>query len=129
MAIQFMKNEELGRPDLEKYRSQVKIPVIVVLDNVRSGLNTGSVFRSSDSFLIEQIYLCGITAQPPEREVLKSALGATESVSWKYFKQTIDAINELKSNGYKVYAIEQSSSAVSLEKFEVSISSRYALVF
>lgn len=105
------------------------MPVIVVLDNVRSGLNTGSVFRSADSFSVEQIYLCGITAQPPEREILKSALGATESVSWKYFEHTSNAIQELQSNGYMVYAIEQSNSAVSLEKFEVSFSSRYALVF
>ena len=82
MSINFLKNQQLGRPDLEAYRKGKKMSVTVVLDNVRSGLNTGSVFRTSDSFLVEQIICCGITARPPDREVLKTALGATESVVW-----------------------------------------------
>ena len=95
-----LKNEELGRPDLETYQDIPKKPIIVVLDNIRSLNNVGSVFRSSDAFTVEAIYLCGITAQPPHREINKTALGATESVAWKYFKNTEDALTDLKNQNF-----------------------------
>ena len=129
MSIQFLKNDQLGRPDLETYRRGEKMPVTVILDNVRSGLNTGSVFRTADSFMVEQIICCGITAQPPDRDVLKSALGATESVKWSYQVKTIDAIANLKKEGYKIFAIEQGDTSVSLEDICPEPGIRYALVF
>ena len=99
--------KELNRVDVATFKAQEKTPVIVVLDNVRSALNVGSAFRTSDAFALEAIYLCGITAHPPHREILKTAIGATESVDWKYFEHTIDAVADLKKNNYQVYAIEQ----------------------
>jgi 23S rRNA (guanosine2251-2'-O)-methyltransferase len=127
--MKFLKNEELGRPDLNDYINQQKIPVTIVLDNVRSGLNVGSVFRSADSFNAEQIFLCGITSRPPERDILKSALGATESVSWKHFENTSKALEALKSEGYIVYAVEQCDPCISLESLFVSPGKKFALVF
>jgi len=127
--MKFLKNEELGRPDLQDYRQQDKLKVTIVLDNVRSGLNVGSVFRSADSFNAEQIFLCGITAKPPERDILKSALGATESVRWKHFETTAEALESLKSDGYTIYAVEQSDPCISLESVEAVSGSKYALVF
>src|SRR5688500_9587630 len=115
--MKFLKNEELGRPGLQQFRSQQKIPVTVVLDNVRSGLNVGSVFRSADSFNAEQILLCGITSRPPERDILKSALGATESVSWEYFEETSFALDTLKKQGYLIYAVEQADPSIRLDLF------------
>jgi len=126
---EFIKNEQLGRPNLHEYKNSGKLPVIVILDNVRSGLNVGSVFRSSDAFLIEKIILCGITAKPPEKEILKSALGATESVAWEYYEQTIDAVSALKEINFKIFAIEQSDSGMSLDKINVSATKKYALIF
>jgi 23S rRNA (guanosine2251-2'-O)-methyltransferase len=115
--VQKLKNEELGRPDLIAYQQIKKLPIIIVLDNVRSALNVGSVFRSSDAFRVEKIILCGITAQPPHKEVLKTAIGATESVSWEYFEDTRDAVRKLKSENTKVYAIEQASNSIDLRAF------------
>ncbi|MFN8153791.1 MAG: RNA methyltransferase [Bacteroidia bacterium] len=116
--MQKLKNEELGRPDLSAYQQIKKLPVILVLDNVRSALNVGSVFRSSDAFRIQAIYLCGITACPPQKEVLKTALGATESVPWKHFGQTLEAVRSLQQEGFKVYAMEQVRGSISLAGFE-----------
>ena len=127
--MKFLKNEELGRPELNDYRVQQKIPVTIVLDNVRSGLNVGSVFRSADSFNAEQIVLCGITSRPPERDILKSALGATESVSWTYFETTRQALEALKSDGYTIYAVEQCDPCISLESFVAKPHTKFALVF
>ena len=129
MHMKFLKNEELGRPDLMGYHNQVKMPVTIVLDNVRSGLNVGSVFRSADSFNAEQIFLCGITSRPPERDILKSALGATESVSWKHFETTHQALELLKSNGYTILAVEQCDPCITLETFVATHETKYALVF
>ncbi|MBK8873946.1 MAG: TrmH family RNA methyltransferase [Bacteroidetes bacterium] len=127
--MKFISNDLLGRPDLEGYRSLQKIPVAVVLDDVRSGLNVGSVFRSSDSFLIEKIILCGITAKPPERDILKSALGATESVVWEYFESVTDAIHQMKEEGRAVYAVEQSSNSIPLQGINNLSNESYALIF
>ena len=125
--MQKLKNEELGRPDLIAYQQIKKLPIIIVLDNVRSALNVGSVFRTSDAFRAEKIILCGITAQPPHKEVLKTAIGATESVQWEYFEDTKEAVKHLKSEKVKVYAIEQASNSIDLREFIPS--DRTAVIF
>ena len=102
-----LANKELKRKTLEQFRKTEKAPFIIVLDNVRSQSNVGSIFRTADAFLTEAIYLCGITSQPPHREIQKTALGATESVTWKYFPETSGALKELKEKGYRLIAIEQ----------------------
>ena len=127
--MKFLKNDELGRPGLNEYREKQKMPVTLVLDNVRSGLNVGSVFRTADSFSAEQIYLCGITSKPPGRDILKSALGATESVSWKYYETTLQAVETLKDDGYLIYAVEQCIPCISLESYVYKQGSRIALIF
>lgn len=128
--MRFKRNVELDRPDLSQYQVVAKMPVKVVLDNVRSGSNVGSVFRTADAFAIEELILCGITAMPPEREILKTALGATESVKWTHFGTTIDAISLLKQNDYKVFAIEQADPSISLETFQFAPDvDRLAFVF
>lgn len=120
--------KELGRITPEMYRSAGKLPVVIVLDNIRSMMNTGSVFRTADAFLVEGICLCGFTATPPHREIHKTALGATESVDWTYYSQTTDAINELKSKGYVIVALEQTTASVDLRNFCPEKGRRYALV-
>ena len=127
--MKFLKNVELGRPDVDAYKSIAKMPVTIVLDNVRSGLNVGSVFRSADSFSAERIFLCGITSRPPERDILKSALGATESVEWKYFENTSSALDELKTEGYTILAVEQGIPNVQLQSLEATTATKFALVF
>ena len=122
-------NSELERKSIEQFRVSQKLPIIIVLDNIRSQSNIGSVFRTSDAFLIEAIYLCGITAQPPHREIQKTALGATESVSWKYFSSTNDAVDELRSKGYILIAIEQAEGAVELQDILIEKDKKYALIF
>lgn len=123
-----LKNEELNRIDTDAFKAIDKTPIIIVLDNIRSLNNIGSVFRTADAFLIEAVYLCGITAQPPHRDIQKTALGATESVSWKYFKTTTDAIKELKKNNYKIASIEQAEEATMLNEFN-PIKEKIAVVF
>jgi 23S rRNA (guanosine2251-2'-O)-methyltransferase len=122
-------NRELDRKTLEQFRKTEKAPFIVVLDNVRSQSNVGSIFRTADAFLTEAIYLCGITSTPPHREIQKTALGATESVSWKYFPETSAALNELKEKGYKIIAVEQAEGSVALQNLTIENDRRYALVF
>ncbi|MBE0649292.1 MAG: RNA methyltransferase [Bacteroidales bacterium] len=122
-------NEELNRLDVDGYKSAQKAPVIVVLDNIRSLNNIGSAFRTSDAFRVEAIYLCGITAVPPHRDIQKTALGATESVDWKYFKTTEEAVRELKSNSYYVVAIEQANESVDLENFKINTGKKYGFIF
>ena len=124
-----IKNDELARKNVDEFKSSAKIPVVVVLDNVRSMNNIGSVFRTADAFLIEAIYLCGITAQPPHREIEKTALGATDSVSWKYFKTTDEAVQDLTTNSYEVIAIEQAEGGKLLDEFTIDRNKKYALVF
>ena len=111
-----LKNEELCRKSPDEFRSAEKLPVVVVLDNVRSAYNVGSVFRTADAFPVEAIYLCGITGYPPHKEILKTALGATETVQWKYYKSTLEAIRELKKSGYMIYAVEQAEGSVMLHQ-------------
>lgn len=124
-----LKNEELERLTVDEYKNSDKTPIIVVLDNIRSLNNIGSVFRTGDGLRIEAVYLCGITAQPPNKDIHKTALGATESVSWEYFEDTKQALEKLKSEGYFVASIEQAENSISLEKFEVKANEKYALVF
>lgn len=124
-----LKNEELGRKSVEEFRSGKKLPVVVVLDDVRSMHNIGSVFRTADAFLVEKILLCGITAQPPHREITKTALGATESVEWKYYSTVLDAINEFKIIGYKILSIEQAEGSIDLADFIPEDNMKYAVVF
>jgi len=122
-------NSELGRKSVEAFRRSEKAPLVIVLDNVRSQANVGSIFRTADAFMVRAIYLCGITATPPHREIQKTALGATESVEWKYFATTSEAVNELKSKGYTILSVEQAEGAVALDSFQVDKDSFYALVF
>lgn len=124
-----LANEELGRKSVEEFKMSSKTPVIIVLDNVRSLNNVGSVFRTADAFLVEAVYLCGITGTPPNKEIQKTALGATESVAWKHFGSTLDAVKELKANKYVVYAIEQAESAIMLNNFMPNKKQKIAIVF
>ncbi len=107
--------DELGRKSITEFKQAGKTPIIVVLDNIRSMHNVGSIFRTADAFLIESIYICGYTPQPPHRDINKTALGATETVDWKYFSNTIDAVNQLKAAGYYIYSVEQAEGSISLE--------------
>jgi tRNA G18 (ribose-2'-O)-methylase SpoU len=121
--------DELGRKSVQEFKQAQKTPVIAVLDNIRSMHNVGSVFRTADAFLIEAIFLCGYTPQPPHRDINKTALGATETVDWMFFQTTIDAVLALKNKGYKVYAIEQTEGSISLEKFSPAKDEKIAVVF
>jgi 23S rRNA (guanosine2251-2'-O)-methyltransferase len=122
-------NEELDRLSVEAFKKVEKIPFMLVLDNVRSLHNIGSVFRTADAFRLEGIYLCGITATPPHREIHKTALGATESVSWEYRENSVDAIAELKELDYLIYSVEQTEDAVLLDQVQLTGNQKYALVF
>jgi 23S rRNA (guanosine2251-2'-O)-methyltransferase len=122
-------NRELGRKSIEQYRNSEKTPFVVVLDNIRSHNNVGSVFRTADAFLTKKIYLCGITARPPHRDIQKTALGATESVEWSYYESTADAVRELKSEGYIIIGIEQAEGSVELQNMKIAPDQKYALVF
>lgn len=124
-----LKNIELNRLDVKAFKNASKTPLIIVLDNVRSLYNIGSIFRTADAFLVEKIYLCGITAPPPHMEIYKTALGATESVEWVYEKEAVKTVQKLKSQGIFTVAIEQTEGAVSLEKFSLDSSKKYAVVF
>ena len=124
-----LKNSELGRLNVDEFKKTDKIPLIVVLDNIRSLNNIGSVFRTSDAFLIEKIYLCGITAQPPHKEIHKTALGATESVAWEYVEETLELIQKLKDSKIKVLAIEQAVNSTMLQDFTIKSTQKYAVVF
>ncbi len=124
-----LKNEELNRLDIEAFKEAEKIPMCIVLDNIRSLNNIGSVFRTADAFLIEKIYLCGITATPPHKDIRKTALGATDSVVWEYRKDTLELVEELKTIGYQVISVEQAENAQKLNEFSVNKSEKYALVF
>ena len=115
-----LKLQELGRVSVEEYREVKKVPLIVVLDNIRSAMNVGSIFRTSDAMAISKVYLCGISATPPNREITKTAIGATDSVEWDYFESTSLAIANLKSDGYEVVAIEQTDSSVELMDYQPS---------
>jgi len=120
--------ENLGRMSVSDFKSRPKYPLILVLDSVRSGLNVGSIFRTADAFALEKILLCGITAQPPHREILKTALGSTDSVEWAYFSSSAEAVQSLKKAGYIVFAIEQTTEKTWLQDFSPEQDIRYAFV-
>jgi len=122
-------NEELDRLSVEAFKRVEKIPLVVVLDNVRSLNNIGSLFRTADAFRLEGLYLCGITATPPHRDIHKTALGATESVRWEYYKETARAVGNLKKEGYKIFSVEQTEGAVFLDQLQLSVDQKYAVVF
>ncbi|WP_067147082.1 RNA methyltransferase [Pseudotamlana agarivorans] len=124
-----LKNSELDRLSVEDFKEAKKTPIIIILDNIRSLNNIGSVFRTSDAFLIEKIYLCGITAKPPHKDIHKTALGSTETVAWEYVENTIDLIEKLKVEGIKIASIEQAENATMLNDFTVETNTKYALVF
>lgn len=121
--------EELNRLSISEFKEAPKVPIIVVLDNIRSLSNIGSVFRTADAFRIEAVYLCGITAQPPHREIHKTALSATESVEWQHFSTTIEAVEKLRNNNFKIVSIEQVDNSVMLNEFQPDPQCSYALVF
>jgi tRNA G18 (ribose-2'-O)-methylase SpoU len=124
-----LKNNELDRIDVEGYKNADKTPIIVVLDNIRSLNNIGSVFRTSDAFIIEKIYLCGITAKPPHKDIHKTALGSTDSVDWEYVESTIELIEKLKDSKIKIASIEQADNSTKLQDFEIEQNQKYAVVF
>ena len=127
--IRKLKLEELNRLGLDTFKQSPKIPIVVVLDNIRSGLNVGSVFRSSDAFRVEKVILTGITAKPPHKEILKTAIGANNSVEWEYIQHIDEAIFLLKNQHYRIIGIEQTTASIELNDFEVSENKKYALVF
>lgn len=122
-------NEELPRLSPEEFKSSEKSPLVLVLDNVRSHLNVGSIFRTADAFRLEGIYLCGITGTPPHRDIHKTALGATETVTWKYFPTSMEALMQLKQQGYVLAAIEQAENAIMLSDFMPQAGKKYAFIF
>jgi 23S rRNA (guanosine2251-2'-O)-methyltransferase len=124
-----LQMDELNRKTVAEFKRAEKIPLVAVLENIRSAYNVGSVFRTADAFLIEAIYLTGYTACPPHKEIKKTALGAEETVDFSYFKNAAEAVNELKSRGYKVYAVEQVAESISLEKMTMGPDEKVAVVF
>lgn len=120
---------ELERKSVDEFRQSSKFPVIVVLENIRSAYNVGSVFRTGDAFLVEAIYIIGYSAKPPHKEIKKTALGAEETVSWKYFKTSAEAIAELKVNGYKIFSVEQTEGSTYLQNLKHKKGEKLAVVF
>lgn len=120
--------QQLGRISVDEYKSSEKSPLIIIADNVRSMHNVGSIFRTSDAFLVEKIYLCGITPTPPHREIQKTALGATESVDWQYAENTLDVVNQLKKEGWTILALEQTTNSVMLDELKIEKGEKIAIV-
>lgn len=127
--MQKLSMAELNRKTVDEFRRSEKTPVVAVLENIRSAYNVGSVFRTSDAFLLEGIYLTGYTARPPHKEIRKTALGAEDTVAWEYFPNAIAAVEQLKKAGYKVFAVEQVKDSLSLEKINFNYSDKIAVVF
>lgn len=123
-----LKNSELNRLSAHDFKKAEKNPVVLVLDNIRSLNNTGSVFRTADAFRLQGLHLCGITACPPHREIHKTALGATESVDWKYYKHSVDSVNKLKNDGFRILVLEQTNSSLKLNNFHLSGPGKIAVV-
>ena len=124
-----LKLQELNRASVAEFKAGQKFPVAVVLDNVRSMHNIGSIFRTADGFAVEQLCLCGITAQPPHREIEKTALGATQSINWTYYENTLQAIEKLRAEGYLIVAVEQAENSLILHDFKPKTGEKYALIF
>ena len=123
-----LKNSELERISVENFKKSKKLPVVIILDNIRSALNVGSIFRTADAFRIKKMYLCGITATPPHKDIRKSALGSTDSVDWKKIEKTEDLILDLKQKGYRLFSVEQTSKSILLDQFVLDYTP-IALVF
>ena len=124
-----LKNSELDRISIEEFKKSKKIAITILLENIRSAHNIGSIFRTADSFLINEIILCGISAQPPNKNIRKTALGSSESVEWKYEKNINKAIEKLKNEGNKIISIEQTTNSISLENFKPQKNDKYAIIF
>jgi len=124
-----LKLDELNRASVSEFKEQEKLPVVVVLDNVRSMHNVGSIFRTCDGFAVEKLCLCGITGQPPHREIEKTALGATQSIDWTYYADSLQAVEELRKAGYTITAIEQAENSIMLNEFKAEAGKKYALIF
>ena len=124
-----LQNEKLNRISVEEYKVVEKVPIVVILDNVRSQNNVGSAFRTADAFRIEKIYLCGITSTPEHREVHKTALGAEDVVEWEHCKDTLAIVDRLRNEGYKILSVEQAENSTSLEDVEIDMTEKYALIF
>lgn len=124
-----LKNSELERLTIDEFKKAKKAPIVIVLDNIRSLNNIGSVFRTADAFLVEKIFLCGITATPPHKDIRKTALGSTDSVDWEYAKEVLDVVSDLKSKNYHVIAVEQAEHATLLNKLEIDNTKKYVLIF
>ena len=129
LLMRKLRMEELNRKSVDEFKESEKNPVIAVLENIRSAYNVGSVFRTADAFLIESIFITGYTAKPPHKEIAKTALGAQDTVDWKYFETTSDAIGDLKKEGYKVYVVEQVTDSISLEKLSDLNIEKIAFIF
>ena len=123
-----LRTIEMNRLSVDEFKQAEKLPLIVVLDDVRSMHNVGSVFRTGDAFRIEAVYLCGITSTPPMAEIHKTALGAEDSVSWKYFPTAMEALQELKTNGYEIYSVEQAHGSTMLQDFQANADQKYAVI-
>lgn len=123
-----LKLDELNRLSVEEFKNTTKADIVFVLDNIRSAQNIGSIFRTSDAFNISGIYIAGISATPPNKEILKTALGSTESVDWKYYPETLQCINDLKANGYTIISVEQTANSTKLHEFAPQKEGKYALV-
>lgn len=124
-----LKLDELNRLSNVEFQALTKIPVVIVLDNIRSAMNVGSVFRSADAFAIDKIYLCGISAKPPHREINKTAIGATESVKWEYFNTREEVYNRLKTEQCRIVAIEQTNKSIPLKDFKITMQEKLAIIF
>jgi len=124
-----LKNIELSRLSIEEFKNSKKTPISIILDNIRSLNNIGSIFRSADAFLVDKIYLCGITARPPNKDIHKTALGSTDSVNWEYHNNILDLMDSLKKTGLKIISIEQAENATTLNNFKFEKNANYAFVF
>ena len=124
-----LENKELNRKSLDEFKGSSKMPLVLILDNIRSLNNIGSVFRTSDALLVEKIILCGISGTPPDKEIHRTALGAEDSVIWEYSEKTVDAVMNLKANGYKVISLEQTVNSIDLMEYQPKHGMKYALVF
>ncbi|MCH2021846.1 MAG: RNA methyltransferase [Saprospiraceae bacterium] len=127
--MQKLSLAELNRISIDEFKNTQKTPLVIILDNIRSALNVGSAFRTCDAFLVQEIALCGITAQPPHREILKTAIGATKSVDWKYFSNTYEAVDHYKGKYFKIAAIEQAKDSTLLQELVVQENEKIAIVF
>ena len=128
MQLKKLESEELSRKSIEEYKETQKMPIVVVLDNVRSANNVGSIFRTSDAFLVERLCLCGITSTPPNKDIQKTALGAQLSVPWNYAQSTVEQVRELKQQGYKIVAVEQAQGSIMLQNFKQEANEKIALI-